>query len=328
MNATLSGLVSLSVLAATPTLAPVASADQGVASYSPPRTASGRPDLQGDWTNTSLTRLERPNPDMPLIVDEEARQRMEGMQARVTAAANARTDPDEGAPAVGGAIVGYNYYWLNVGDNLAVVRGEARSSWIVEPANGQMPVSDEGKARIEDILSRRGYADPEGLNPADRCLVGSRGSGGPPMLNNIYNNTYQIVQTDDQVVINVEMMHDARIVRLDEDHKPAPLKQWLGDSVGRWDGDTLVVETRNWKHDHGNYEPVFLSEDALVTERFTRVADDELLYEFTIDDPGFYTQPWRGEMVFRAATGPVHEYACHEGNYAMSGILAGARRED
>lgn len=324
----ISGLISVSVLAAITAVAMPAHADDSASDYSPPRTAAGHPDLQGDWTNTSMTRLERPDPSMPLIVDEAARERMEAAQARASAAANARTDPNEGAPEAGGAIGGYNRYWLNMGDNLAVVKGEARSSWIVEPENGQMPVSEAGKARIEQILSRRGYADPEGLNPADRCLIGSRGSGGPPMLNNIYNNTYQIVQTGDVVVINVEMMHDARIVRIGEEHKPEPLKQWLGDSVGRWDGDTLVVETRNWKRDHGNYEPVFLSDEAVVTERFTRVGEDELLYEFAIDDPGFYSQPWRGEMVFRTSTGPVHEYACHEGNYAMTGILAGARRED
>ncbi len=300
----------------------------GEEGYAPARLASGHPDLQGDWTNTSMTRLERGNPSLPLVLDEETRVRLETARARQSAAANARTDPSEGAPAVGGAIGGYNQYWINLGDHLAVINGQARSSWIVEPDDGRMPVSEAGQARIEEILARRGYTDPEGLNPADRCLVGSRGSGGPPMLNNIYNNTYQIVQTPDAVVINVEMMHDARIVRMGEDHKASPLSQWLGDSVGRWDGDTLVVTTRNWKRDHGNYEPIFLSDQAVVTERFTRVGDDELFYEFTIDDPVFYDQTWRGEMIFHTATGPVHEYACHEGNYAMTGILAGARRED
>lgn len=298
------------------------------AAYNPPRTESGHPDLQGDWTNTSMTVLERADPNLPLALTEAQQARLEGARARQSAFLNARTDPDQGAPPAGGVIQGYNLYWINRGDNLAIVNGEVRSSWIVEPADGRMPISDDGRERIDAILSRRGYGDPEGLNPADRCLVGSRGSGGPPMLNNIYNNTYQIVQTAQAVVINVEMMHDARIIRLEEAHKAEPLKQWLGDSVGRWEGDTLVVETRNWNRAHGDYEPVFLSEQALVTERFTRTAEDELFYEFTIDDPGFYSQIWRGEMVFSPATGPVHEYACHEGNYAMTGILAGARRED
>ncbi len=312
-------------MAALPALAE----QQGARSaYTPTQTAAGHPDLQGDWTNTSLTTLERGDPSMPLVLSEDQAHQLEAGRARQNAAANARTDPDEGAPPAGGAIVGYNVYWLNWGDHLGVVRGEPRSSWIVEPETGRMPVSDEGRARMDAILSRRGYTDPEGLNPADRCLVGSRGSGGPPMLNNLYNNTYQIVQTEDAVIINVEMMHDARIIRLGEAHKAEPLHQWLGDSVGRWEGDTLVVETRNWNPGHGGYEPVFLSEQATVTERFTRVDEDELLYEFRIDDPVYYTQPWRGEMSFRPASGPVHEYACHEGNYAMRGILAGARLED
>lgn len=145
------------------------------------------------------------------------------------------------------------------------------------------------------------------------------------MLNNIYNNTYQIVQTPDHVMIDVEMMHDARIIRLNQDHRPEAVKQWLGDSVGHWDGDTLVVETRNWNRWHGDYEPVFLSEQAIVTERFTRTGADELTYAFEINDPGFYTQPWKAEMVFTPSIGPVYEFACHEGNHALHGILQGAR---
>lgn len=320
-HAALTAILLLGLCASTQ----AASADDA---YAPAQTPSGHPDLQGNWTNTSMTVLERQNPSLPLVLDEATRVRLETSRANQSSSANARTDPNEGAPAVGGSIGGYNLYWLNRGDRFGVVKGEARSSWIVEPEDGRMPVSDEGRARIEKTLARRGYTDPEGLNPADRCLVGSRGSGGPPMLNNIYNNTYQIVQTEDAVMINVEMMHDARIIRLGETHKAAPLHQWLGDSVGHWEGDTLVVETRNWKPEHGAYEPVFLSEQAVVTERFTRVSEDELLYEFRVDDPVYYTQPWRGEMVFKPADGPVHEYACHEGNYAMTGILGGARRED
>jgi len=120
-------------------------------------------------------------------------------------------------------------------------------------------------------------------------------------------------------------MHDARIVRLNQQHKPAPVSQWLGDSVGRWEGDTLVIVTMNWNRWHGDYEPVFLSEQATVTERFTRTGVDELTYAFEIDDPGFYTQTWKGEMIFTTSSGPVYEFACHEGNHALHGILQGAR---
>ena len=148
------------------------------------------------------------------------------------------------------------------------------------------------------------------------------------MLNNLYNNTYQIVQTRDAVMIDVEMMHDARIIRMEGKAKSPALAQWLGDSVGHWEGDTLVVVTRGWNRQHGDYEPVYLSERATVTERFTRTAKDEITYEFAVDDPVFYTQPWKGEMVFTPSNGPVFEYACHEGNYALEHILQGARIKD
>ena len=308
-------------LAAGLLLAPAASAQ----TYAPPRTPDGKPDLQGVWTNSSITTLERTNASLPLVLDAAQVATIEERRLEQDVADNSRTDPDEGAPAAGGAIVGVNSFWLDRGMRVAVVNGQPRSSWIVEPANGKMPVSDAGRKRIAAILAKRSEDGPEGMNPADRCLIGSRGSGGPPMLNNIYNNTYQIVQTPRSVMIDVEMMHDARVIRINEDHKPAALSQWLGDSVGHWDGDTLVVETKNWNRWHGNYEPVYLSEQAVVTERFTRTGAEELTYAFEINDPGFYTQPWKGEMVFTPASGPVYEYACHEGNHALHGILQGAR---
>jgi hypothetical protein len=285
-------------------------------------------DLSGVWTNSSITTLERTDPSLPLVLSDEQTDRLERTRASQEEAANAPTSASEGAPAVGGAIGGYNTFWLDRGMHAGRVRGEARSSWIIDPPSGRMPVSDAGKKRIADILARRSFDDPEGLNPADRCLVGSRGSGGPPMLNNIYNNTYRFVQTPDHVVIEVEMMHDARIIPIGGTHRPSAVHQWLGDSVGRWEGPTLVVETRNWNPQHGSYEPVFLSEKAIVTERFTRVAPDEMLYQFEISDPVYYTQTWKGEMTLGPAGGEVYEFACHEGNYAMAGILAGARRED
>jgi hypothetical protein len=293
--------------------------------YVPPRTADGKPDLQGTWTNSSITTLERANASLPLVLDAAQVAAMEERRLQQDVADNSRTNPDEGAPAAGGAIVGVNAFWLDRGMKVGVVNGQPRSSWITEPANGKMPVSDAGRKRIADILKTRSEDGPEGMNPADRCLIGSRGSGGPPMLNNIYNNTYQIVQTPDHVMIDVEMMHDARIIRMNQQHKKEPLKQWLGDSVGRWEGDTLVVETKNWKRLHGDYEPVFLSEQAIVTERFTRSGANELTYAFEVNDPGFYTQPWKGEMVFTPSSGPTYEYACHEGNHALHGILQGAR---
>ena len=293
--------------------------------YSPPRTPDGKPDLQGMWTNTSMTTLERTTSSLPLILDAAQVTRMEQARMQQEVSANGRTNPTEGAPAPGANVGGYNAFWLDRGMKVGVVNGQARSSWITEPADGKMPFSDAGKTRIAAILATRNEDGPEGMNPADRCLIGSRGSGGPPMLNNLYNNTYQIVQTPGNVMIDVEMMHDARIIRLNQDHKPAALGQWLGDSVGHWDGDTLVVETKNWNRWHGNYEPVYLSEQAVVTERFTRTGANELTYAFEVNDPGFYTQTWRAEMVFTTSNGPVYEFACHEGNHALHGILQGAR---
>lgn len=302
-------------------LAASASAQQA---WQAPRTPDGKPDLQGVWTNSSITTLERSNASLPLVLSGNQIASMESQRA-AQAAADAAPTTTQTAPAAGRDPGGYNLFWIDRGSKVGVVKGQARSSWIVDPPNGRMPVSDDGRARIRAILAKRSEDGPEGMNPADRCLIGSRGSGGPPMLNNIYNNTYQIVQTPTHVVIDVEMMHDARIIRLEQTHKPAALTQWLGDSVGHWDGDTLVVVTKGWNRWHGDYEPIYLSEKAIVTERFTRTGKDEITYEFAVDDPGFYTQPWKGEMVFTPSNGPVYEVACHEGNYALKHILQGAR---
>ena len=318
--------LSRTTLIATCIACVVVSAPAALAqAYAPPRTPDGKPDLQGMWTNSSITLLERTNASLPLVLDATQVAGMEKARLQQEVSANSRTNPDDGAPSAGGAIGGYNAFWLDRGMKVGVVHGQARSSWITEPANGKMPVSDAGKQRIAKIMTTRNEDGPEGMNPADRCLVGSRGSGGPPMLNNIYNNTYQIVQTPGHVMIDVEMMHDARIIRMNQSHKPEAVKQWLGDSVGHWEGDTLVVVTKNWNRWHGDYEPVFLSEQATVTERFTRTGADELTYAFAIDDPGFYTQPWKAEMVFTTSIGQVYEFACHEGNHALHGILQGAR---
>lgn len=270
------------------TLAPFASAQSA---HAPPRTPDGKPDLQGTWTNSSITTLERSDPSLPLMLNAKQVERMENLRSSEDAADAAPTDRSTGAPTDRNVMAGYNAFWMDRGGKVGVVKGQARSSWIVEPADGKMPFSSDGRTRISTILAKRGEEGPEGMNPADRCLIGSRGSGGPPMLNNFYNNTYQIVQTPTHVIISVEMMHDARIIRIDQAHKPEALTQWLGDSVGHWGGDTLIVTTKGWNRWHGNYEPVFLSEDARVTERFTRSGAGEVTYEFAIDDPGFYSQP-------------------------------------
>src|SRR5262245_24349525 len=237
MRLSLFPLVCLALAAAS------ASAQQSA--WTPPRTPDGHPDLQGNWTNSSITLLERSDPSLPLMLNADQVKRLETQRA-AAAAADAAPTRTQAAPEAGGNVGGYNLFWIDRGARVGMVKGQARSSWIIDPASGKMPVSNEGRKSNAAILAKRSEDGPEGMNPADRCLIGSRGSGGPPMLNNLYNNTYQIVQTRDAVMIDVEMMHDARIIRMDGKPKPGALAQWLGDSVGHWEGDTLVVVTQGW----------------------------------------------------------------------------------
>jgi hypothetical protein len=166
----------------------------------------------------------------------------------------------------------------------------------------------------------------------ERCIVGYGSTGGPPMLNVLYNNNYQIVQSPGYVVIVVEMNHDARIIRLGGTHPPANVRPWMGDSIGHWEGDTLVVETTNLNPGQAFTADIrhriYLAPESKVTERFTRVSDHDILYEFKVEEPHAYTQTWRGEIPMRATKGPMYEYACHEGNYALADILAGAREQE
>jgi hypothetical protein len=174
--------------------------------------------------------------------------------------------------------------------------------------------------------------NPEQRALGERCIVGFGSTGGPPMLPVLYNNNYQIVQSPGYVMILVEMNHDARIIRMGGDPLPDSIKQWMGDSIGHWEGDTLVVETTNFNPGQSFRASlrhfIYLSETARVTERFTRIGEKEILYEFSIDDPDVYTQVWKAEIPMLASEGRIYEYACHEGNYSLPGILAGARRED
>jgi hypothetical protein len=179
---------------------------------------------------------------------------------------------------------------------------------------------NDGRATWLDKPGPGPFDDPESLTFAERCLLGF--SGGPPMLPGLYNNFKRIVQTDTHVAILMEMVHDARIVRLDSEHIPADQRKWLGDSIGKWKGDTLVVETSNFRAEtglHGGDENLYL------VERFTLQEDGNVLYSFTVDDPTAWTRSWSGEYLWKASTERPYEYACHEGNYAMGNILRGAR---
>jgi len=304
--------------------------------YDPPRRPDGTPDMQGIWTNASVTALERPGHLSKLVLTKEEAEAWEK-----TALAGSRSDAlptDPNAPALpsgsSDGVSGYNRFWIDFGTKAARINGEYRSSWLVEPATGRLPWSSAGGsiARRIGIRSFTSASDPEIRAPGERCIVGYGGSGGPPMMNVLYNNNYQIVQTPGTVAILVEMNHNARLIRIGGEHRPKAMRGWLGDSIGRWDGDTLVVNTVNFHPDasmrSGLRNRLYLSPNAKVEERFTRVSDTDIFYEFTVDDPEIYTQPWRAEMVLQKTDGPIYEYACHEANYSMHGILAGARREE
>ena len=255
-----------------------------------------------------------------------------------------REAPPAGGDGSGGAagnVGGYNTFWIDRGTGVFQIDSEWRTSIITDPANGRRPpltaaartAAAERAAFFRpntgtawwldgDLDAPGPYDDPEIRPLAERCLLGFGSVGGPPMLPVLYNNLKKIVQTDDHVLILVEMVHDARVVRMNQEHAPAEIRSWLGDSVGRWDGDTLVVDTTN-----------FMDRPALgggssnlhVVERFTRIGPDALLYEFTVEDPTVWTAPWSGEYVWPASDNRVYEYACHEANYSFQGILGGAR---
>jgi len=299
--------------------------------------APKRPDLEGVWSNQSLTTLSR-QPGVKLTVTEaEAKDLVENNPWVLLAASEeGASDFADGLLDDGNNDRGYNTFWIDPGQSLAKVRGEIRTSWLVEPADGRVPVSPTGqKARADAVAKKRAtmYEGPETLPIAERCLIGFTNSGGPGMLNTIYNNNYQIVQAPDHVMILVEMVHDARIIpiaksRAEAKHRPTAIQPWLGDSVGWYEGDTLVVETVNVHPEQARQGQIMLSPEGKVTERFSRASDGQLLYTFEVDDPTYYTQAWRAEMVMNKREESIYEYACHEGNYAMEGILSGARLYD
>lgn len=316
-------------------LAAVLAGSAWAGDYKAPRNGFGQPDFSGTWTNASVTQLERPNQFKELVINEAQAKTLEQGYALMRSADARDTDPNAPAPKAGQDVGGYNAFWIDPGTHVGMIGPERRSSWLVEPADGKLPYSAEGrKAFMAEVVKiQTNFDGPEVRQVAERCLMGFGSTAGPPMMNVLYNNTYQIQQAQDHVVIVVEMNHDARIIRLaDRKKPPGHIRLWMGDSVGWWEGDTLVVETTNFNPGEqlrpGIPTTFFVSKDAKVTERFTRISERQILYQFTVDDPTIYTKTWRGEMPLNAAKGPVYEYACHEGNYALPGILGGARRAE
>ena len=285
-----------------------------------PRTPDGHPDLQGIWTNATLTPLERPAELGKLnITDAEAtayeRRRIE------IADADRRDGPETDVGS-------YNELFFDRGAHLAKVDGSSRTSLIVDPPDGKIPpLTPAAQKRVDDARAavRMHPADrPSDRSLAERCILWR--TAGPPMMPGPYNNEYQIVQTPGYVTILVEMIHDARIIPLDgSKHLSPDIHLWMGDPRGHWEGDTLVVDTTNFT-DKTRFSG---SSDKLhLVERFTRVDANTILYKFTMDDPSAFTKPWTAEYPLRQSKGPVYEYACHEGNYALLDILRGARQEE
>jgi hypothetical protein len=294
--------------------------------YEPPKTAFGVPDVQGVWTYETRTSLQRPKIyEGALEIDEET------MLAKMISTQEynkflAETGADG---PTGGAVGAYNDFWFAPGNALAIMNGMYRTSLIVDPADGQIPWKEDGReirqAQRDSLLMGRDRSDgPEGRGLADRCLVSYAST--MPFVSSFYNNNMQIVQSPTHVMLLAEMVHNVRVVRIDQDFRDLPFEQWLGDSIGYYEDDTLVVTTRDFNP--WQIKEYLISKDVTLTERFTRIADDRIHYSFTIEDPELYSQPWTAEMPMAALDEQMYEYACHEGNYSLPAILAGARREE
>jgi hypothetical protein len=316
--------------------------------WAPPSNAVGQPDLSGYWSNATMTPLTRNTrvTNKATLTAVEARA-AEKVFAEALAEADKPTDPDAPtAPATdskaaeakliairpdfaaaGGDVGGYNTFWIDPGAHIMEVNGEFRTS-ILTTSNGQPPKRKDGAP----AGGRGGYRDVydsyETRSLGERCIMGFGSNAGPPMLaNGYYNNNYQIIQTPGAVVIQVEMIHDSRIIRLNDRHRTDGVRPWMGDSIGHYDGKTktLVVETTNIPQGQafmGSWK------NLKVTEWFTRVSPTRVNYKFQVEDPETWDQPWGGEYNFAPTNGIIYEYACHEGNYALPGILAGARAQE
>ena len=338
--------IAVAVLWPLPAAAQAQSAgEEGAATL---RTAWGAPDLQGIWNNATLTPLERPGSleGREFLTEEEAARREAAARQRDIDLANRpalRTVPDPSGNVdrgVDGAPGSYNSFWMDLATTVVPTR---RTSLIVDPPDGRLPpLTPEAEARLNsaeyirlgDIRDGRVPADgPEQMGLSERCLW----YRGIPSFPTGYNNNYQIFQTPDYVVMLQEHIHDVRYIPLDgRPHLPPSIRQFAGDSRGRWEGDTLVVETTNlrqpfirkWNRPGHSMGRGDLTDAVRVVERFTRISHDTLDYEFTVEDPNTWTRPWSGSLPMALAEGPMFEFACHEGNYGMTNMLTGSRADE
>ncbi len=310
---------------------------------------AGPPDLSGTFNVATLTPLQRPAAfGNNLYLSPEEAERIAAEDAARKASRSEASDPDRDAPPEGGDgsagaagnVGGYNTFWIENGEDTFTVDGKFRTSIITHPENGRRPaVTPEAQKRfavaarnrrensgtawwITEEVSPGPYDNMEQRPLPERCILGFGPVAGPPIFPTLYNNVKRIIQTDEHVMILAEMVHDARIVRMNAKHRPESIRTWLGDSVGHWEGDTLVVDTTNF-----NDQPALRGATRAlhVVERFTRIDDKTVMYQFTVDDPNTWSEPWSGEYPWPQTGDKLYEYACHEGNYALGNIMRGAR---
>jgi hypothetical protein len=316
-------VMSLATMPAAGQAASAAARTGGTAAkaYTAPRTPDGQPDLQGFWTNTTYTPLERPkNVTKEFFTEAEAVE----LAKQAAEVEGEQTEPGTVAD------VHYDFTQFGLDRSQGGVVLNLRTSMIVDPPDGRIPpMTVEGQKRTAERAAaqkRMGAATDAVQNQplSVRCIIMDR--AGPPMLPGAYNNNYQIVQQPGYVMILVEMIHDVRIIPLDgRPHLPQNVRQWSGSYVGHWEGETLVVESTNFT-DKTRFQGS--SENMKLIERFTRVAEDTIRYQFTVEDPATWTRPWSAEMPMKKTIGPLFEHACHEGNYGLYNTLAGARAEE
>ena len=312
-----------------------------------PRLADGHPDLQGIYDIASMTPLERA-PGTPLVMSKDEARRFEAERAERVRRAALPSNGNRDAPPAGGDgstgaagnVGGYNNFWVDNGTEYYTIDGQKRMSVIVDPPDGRVPEltaqARQRTARVARPTSDAQENDPGFEGPGayddmerrplgERCLLGFGSTSGPPSLPVLYNNLHQIVQTPATVLILSEMVHDARIVRMNSSHLPPSIRKWNGDSIGRWDGDTLVVDTTNFT-DKTRFRGA--SPNLHVVERFSRIDARTIRYQFTVDDAETWVRSWSGEEAWPLTDSRLFEYACHEANYAMTNILRGARRRE
>ncbi len=330
-NRCLASTAALAALAVVAVLMPATATGQAVTpaakaatvgkSYTPPRTADGQPDLQGVWTNNTVTPLERPKglAAKEFYTDAELAEKQKRERERLD------LNLEEGRPTEAGtaADVHYDFAQFGLDRSQAKLVWDRRTSIVVGPEGTMPALTPEARKRIAEVAAKnKGHEldGPENRPLGARCLA--RANVGPPMLPSAYNSNLQIVQGAGYVAIDTEMIHDTRIIPLDgRPHISSGIRQWYGDSVGHFEGNTLVVDTTNFN----DLNPFPGAQNLHVVERLTRVDPDTILYQFTVEDPGMWTKPWSGELPITKIQGQVYEYACHEANYPLANTLRGAR---